>query len=126
MRRLRFYNRLYISPGIRHPKAVLWRLRHNAGNLALYVVTLPDGQEGAPESTGSAGVNLLQFMHCANLHQPWYRQHPPMILGIAEGRHEAIQLVCRILEECHAARGDYNVAGFLSELSHTGRKAGAP
>lgn len=112
---MQFYRKLYVSPEIKHPGQAKWRLRHGAGSFALYVITLCDeslSHEGAP----SHGVSSqLQFFHCAVLQQDYTRKHCPMVIGIAEGRIQALELVRRIVQDCLDETGRVELVPFLAE-----------
>ncbi len=126
---MQFYRDLYVSPKIRHPERVKWRLRHNAGSLALYVITLCDetlserrapshgvSASGEPpvEPSGRGRMGQLLLFHCINLQQPYEKKHCPMIIGIAEGRAEALELVRRITQECVEKTGGADLVPFLA------------
>lgn len=135
---MQFYRDLYVSPEIKHPEHIKWRLRHNAGSLSLYVITLCDeslsgkeafphgvsdfeGQEKcesqeliSPAGSGSLQGQLLMF-HCANLQQPYEKKHCPMIIGIAQGRVAALELVRRIVQECVEKTGGADLVLFLAK-----------
>ena len=124
---MQFYRDLYVSPEIKHPEHIKWRLRHNAGSLSLYVITLCDESLSAKEAfshgvsgfedqaeckskellsgagSGSMQGQLLMF-HCVNLQQPYEKKHCPMIIGIAQGRMAALELVWRIVQAKRDAR----------------------
>lgn len=135
---MQFYRDLYVSPEIKHPEHIKWRLRHNAGSLSLYVITLCDeslsGKEAFPHGvsdfegqekcesqelifqagSGSLQGQLLMF-HCANLQQPYEKKHCPMIIGIAQGRMAALELVRRIVQECVEKTGGADLVPFLAK-----------
>lgn len=107
---LRFYRKLYTSERIKHPDTLKWRLRHHAGSLDVYVITLcKDPEQGAP----AEGGNQLEFYHNAFLQQPYYRQHDCWIVGLAKGRSDAVDLCVQIVEESLAATGEPNVYPYL-------------
>ena len=123
---MQFYRDLYVSPEIKHPEHIKWRLRHNAGSLSLYVITLCDESFSAKEAFPH-GVSdfegqekcesqgqLLMF-HCANLQQPYEKKHCPMIIGIAQGRMAALELVRRIVQECVEKTGGADLVPFLAK-----------
>lgn len=127
---MQFYRDLYVSPKIRHPEQVKWRLRHHAGSLALYVITLCDetlSEKRAPSHRVSSSVECsgkqaeharmgqLLLFHCINLQQPYEKKHCPMIIGIAEGRTEALELVRRITQECVEKTGGADLVPFLAK-----------
>ena len=105
---MRFYRNLYLSPNIRHPGVLKWRLRHNAGNLAVYVLML-----SGDDPASRPGENQLEFCHCVFLHQPYMRRRNPMIIGIAEGRLQAFEMVRKIVQECHDATGGFDLKRYL-------------
>lgn len=135
---MQFYRDLYVSPEIKHPEHIKWRLRHNAGSLSLYVITLCDeslsgkeafphgvsdfeGQEKcesqeliSPAGSGSLQGQLLMF-HCVNLQQPYEKKHCPMIIGIAQGRMAALELVRRMVQECVEKTGGADLVPFLAK-----------
>ena len=111
---MQFYRNLYVSPNIEHPERVKWRLRHQAGSLALYVITLCD-ESLTKKGTPSHGVSSpLQFFHCVNLQQSYARKHCPMVIGIAEGRAETLELVRRIVQDCLDETGGLDLVAFLA------------
>ena len=135
---MQFYRDLYVSPEIKHPEHIKWRLRHNAGSLSLYVITLCDESLSAkeafphgvsdfedqekcesqelisPAGSGSLQGQLLMF-HRANLQQPYEKKHCPMIIGIAQGRMAALELVRRIVQECVEKTGGADLVPFLAK-----------
>ena len=135
---MQFYRDLYVSPEIKHPEHIKWRLRHNAGSLSLYVITLCDESLSGKEAfshgvsdfedqaecesqklisrtvNGSMQGQLLMF-HCANLQQRYEKKHCPMIIGIAQGRMAALELVRRIVQECVEKTGGADLVPFLAK-----------
>ncbi len=101
-----FYKRLYVSPQITDPDQVRRKLVRGQGQLSIWLVTLV-------ENPADRGGDQMEIMHSANLKQPWYRQHPPMILGLANGRDDAVALVQQILEEAMLAVGEADVHKYL-------------
>ena len=100
-----FYKELYISSRIRDPRKAKKDLIRGKGHFHTYVLVLARGPEGRPQ---------LEIMHCANLHQPYYRERPPFIVGIAEGRADAIGMVEHITNEAFRMTGDWNAAAYLA------------
>ena len=101
-----FYNRLYVSPSITDPESVKRDLRREKGHLLLHVLMLSEG-------SASEGGNQIEFCHSAVLQQPYYRQFPPIILGIARSRMECMHLVQKIVEETYRNTGGYNIRAYL-------------
>lgn len=108
---LQFYRDLYLDPEIKHPEVIKWRLQHNAGSLSLYVITLCDTD---PVSGEALYDGQLQFFHSAFLQQPYVKEHCPMIVGLARGRENAMELVRRIVQECLDTQSDADLVSFLA------------
>ncbi len=108
---LQYYRDLYLDPEIKHPEVIKWRLQHNAGSLSLYVITLCDTD---PVSGETCFDGQLQFFHSAFLQQPYVKKHCPMIIGLARGREGAMELVCRIVQECLDAQQNADLVSFLA------------
>lgn len=60
-------------------------------------------------------MGQLLLFHCINLQQPYEKKHCPMIIGIAEGRTEALELVRRITQECVEKTGGADLVPFLAK-----------
>lgn len=105
---MNFYKNLYISPNIQNPGRVKKDLVRGKGQFMIYLLVLVEGPEGKPQ---------LEIMHCANLKQDYYRRRPPFIVGIAQGRTDAIEMVEKITNEAFHMTGDWNAAAYLSAKS---------
>ncbi len=101
-----FYKRLYVSPQISDPDEIRRKLLRGQGQLSVYVITLI-------EDPAARGGDQMEIMHSANLLQPYYREHPPLILGLAKGHGDAVALVQQILEEALLAVGEADVHRYL-------------
>lgn len=55
----------------------------------------------------------LEFYDAKQLHQRYYRNNPPYIIGIAKDKDEAISIIQQIVEECLKARGDCALKEYL-------------
>lgn len=104
-----FYRYLYVSPSISNVEEVKKKLRCNAGQLSLYVVMLSPGY--APDRGN--GQNQIEFCHCFNLQQPYYRTNPPFIIGLAGSRAEAIEIVRQIVQETYDHTGAADIRAYL-------------
>lgn len=104
-----FYHDLYVSPRIRRPRRIKKDLIHGKGHLSIYVLLLARGPEGRPQ---------LEIMHCANLQTRYYKVHQPFIVGMAEGKADAINMVEAITNEAFNMTGQWNAAEYLA--SRTG------
>ena len=104
---MEFYQKLYISPRIRNPRQVRQDLVRGKGHLTVYVLVLAEGPDGRPQ---------LEIMHCANLQTNYYRSHPPLIVGIANGRQDAIEMVESLTREAYDMTGRWDAAAYLAGL----------
>ncbi|MCR4902917.1 MAG: hypothetical protein K6A23_08660 [Butyrivibrio sp.] len=88
----KFFRNLYIGDSVRNVNKVKWKLKHGAGQLSVYVIT-----------NTTTGNDQLEILHCANLKQPYYKEHPAFVYGIANGYSEAMELVMKIASEASEA-----------------------
>lgn len=102
---MKWYPYLYIGPQAEKKKnKILWKLRCNAGLVNVYLITL-----------SSNGKDLFDIISSSYLKQKALRRNLPMIVGIAVGYEEALDLVIRIVEETIKNRGDANVKQYLKD-----------
>ncbi|MCL2253842.1 MAG: hypothetical protein FWC09_05295 [Lachnospiraceae bacterium] len=102
---IKFYKHLYIGESIKNPEKVKWKLKVNAGQLSIFVITLAEGSD------------QLEFYHAAFLKQKILRKHlKPYVVGIAGGREEAFLIIEGIVSECFEATGDANLKNYLLEI----------
>ena len=101
-----FYNRLYISPLIRDSEKVKENLRKEVTQVSIFVIMLI-------EDPAKRGGDQLEFCHSINLRQPWYREHPPYIIGIARGYQDSIETVRQIIQETWEKTGTVDVQSYL-------------
>lgn len=107
---MRFYRNLYTSAHIGNLRYLKWRLRHHAGNLSIYVIALCGMDHPVMPAHGD---NQIEFYHNAFLHQPYYREHAPYIIGLASGRAEAIALCAQIVQDAVTETGRPDVYAYL-------------
>lgn len=89
-----FYKKLYVSDSLRKTyKKVCWNLKHNRGQLDIYVIAL------------SMGNDLFDIFHCANMKQKNFNRNDLHIIGIAKGYDEAVELTSRIVSDYHHKYG---------------------
>lgn len=101
-----FYKNLYVGSSIRDPEMVMKNLRTGRGQFTVYVIALSPSKPGI-------GANQLEILHCVNLKQPYYKEYPPYIVGIASGRMEAIELVRDMVQEAYDHTGSADVRAYL-------------
>lgn len=98
---MRFYSKLYVGDSIRNVRRTKWKLRHNAGQIRVYIIAL------------AGGSDLLEIYHCAFLQQAYYKKHPPFIVGIAGGYDEAVMLSVKIIQEVSGKLGHYRIKSYF-------------
>lgn len=103
-----FYDKMYVSPRIRNPRKIKKDLVRGKGHLTIYVLVLARGPQGRPQ---------LEFMHCSNLQTQYYRARPPFIVGLAEGRTDAVELVETITTEAFNMTGQWDAAQYLASVT---------
>lgn len=100
---MKFYKKLYVGEGIQNSRRVKWKLKHNAGQLMVFVIALADGSD------------QLEIYHCAFLQQRFYRKNPPYIVGIAGDYQEAVELVQQMIADIFKKTGNYNIKKYFLE-----------
>lgn len=99
---MQFYKNLYWSESITgNRKKICWKLKHNAGQLRIYVITLAKGR------------NQLEIFHCAYLQQKYYKKNPPFIIGITDSYEEAMLLLQKITQEIFEKTGNVNFKNYF-------------
>ena len=58
-------------------------------------------------------ANVYLITHARQLVQPHYKDEEFLVLGMASGYEDALQLIERITGECLKARGDCNLREYL-------------
>lgn len=99
---MKFYKYLYIGDTVTDPAKVKRKLKRHAG-VNVYVVTIASGND------------QLEIYHSAYLKQRYYRYHPPVVVGLASGYEEAVQIILKITQECLDATGSCNLKEYLKQ-----------
>lgn len=97
---MKFYKELYIGDTVKDPDKIKKKLKRHAGTF-VYIICL------------SKGEDQLEIFHSAYLKQKYYRIHPPIIVGIASGYEEAVNLVVKITKECLERTGGCDLKEYL-------------
>ncbi|MGN0350504.1 MAG: hypothetical protein ACI4ES_02550 [Roseburia sp.] len=98
-----WYDKLYVGESIIHKtNKVRWKIRHNAGQINIYVITLPSNRE-----------NLLDIIPSQELLQKGYPKKNLYIVGLAKGYEEAIELAGSIIMEVYRHTGAFAVTDYL-------------
>lgn len=104
---MKFYRHLYCSESLKKRKRkIIWKIKHNAGQVSVYVIALSDKKD-----------EQLEIFHSGQLLQRYYRIYPPYIIGIADGYTEAIELFQSIAEEVYRQTGGLDIKGYIQKYS---------
>jgi len=92
---------LYLSDSVKKPKKWLHKLNKGKLPCKFFVLTIEEGED------------QLAIYPAYCLQQPFYRKHPPVIVGLAGDYGEAQDLVIRIVEESLEHTGQCNLKEYL-------------
>lgn len=91
------------KPNTRKRK-ILYRLKHNKLQINVYVIVLPLGNDG-----------ILEIYPSYVLLQEIYKRQPVCVIGLAADRNEAYELTGKIILDCYAQSGSFDVKSFVRE-----------
>jgi len=98
-----WYRNLYISEDISHKKAkIKWKIKHNAGQINVYVITLSKNTH-----------NLLEMIPSWELMQKYYPKKDMFVVGVAKGYDEGISMAASIVMEVYQETGKFNVRDYI-------------
>ena len=98
---MRFLKEMYVGEGIKNKQKVLWKLKHGAGMVDIYVISLSNGND------------QLDCMKCSYFKQKAIRDSVGLIVGLAKGYSEAQNLMISMVEEALQETGSANVKEYL-------------
>lgn len=102
---MNFYKNLYIGDTVKKPEKAIKKLKRHKKQPRLYVIAY-DGE-----------TDRLSVYHSLMLSQWYYKENPPgCIVGLANGREEAFDLIERIAQESLAATGQAQLVTYLSGM----------
>lgn len=100
---MNFYKNLYIGDTVKKPQKAIKKLKRYKKQPRLYVIVY-DGE-----------TDRLAVYHSLMLLQWYYRENPPgCIVGLANGREEAFDVIEQIAKESLAATGQAQLVAYLS------------
>lgn len=103
---MRFIKEMYVGEGIKNKQKVMWKLKHGAGMLDIYVISLSNGN------------NQLDCMKCSYFKQKAIRDNVGLVVGLAKGYSEAQNLMVSMVEEAFRETGSANVKEYLINNKH--------
>lgn len=96
---MKWYNNLYIGENAeKRKRKIMRKIKFNKPQLGIYVITLPSNEK-----------NSLDIYPSNILLQRYYKKKDITVVGIAEGRDEALLLVQRIIMDCYEKTGQFLV-----------------
>lgn len=99
---------LYVGTSIVHKiNKIKWKIRHNAGQLNIYVITLASNE-----------CNLLDIIPAQELLQKGYPKKEMHVVGLAKGYDEAVEIAVSIVDEVYHNTGAFDVRSYLARRSH--------
>lgn len=100
-----WYDDLYLSENIEQKAdKIKWKINHNAGLLNIYVITLSQNEQ-----------NLLEIINTKELMQKDYPKKHLVIVGIAKGYDEAVELAATIVVETMNELGTTDIKTYLKK-----------
>lgn len=105
-----WYRHLYVDEAIIHKlKKIKWKICHNAGQLDLYVISLPDVES-----------NLLEIISTVELMQKHYPKGDLFVVGLAKSYEKARELAAGIVMDIFDKTGKFNVKEYLRAMQQAG------
>lgn len=98
---MHFAKQLYLTEGLRHVSRIKWKLRHRAGLIDLFVISL------------AGGTNQLDIYPCTVFKQKRFPTDGLYVVGLAKGYDGALELVQRMTEEALDRTGRPDIKAFL-------------
>lgn len=99
-----WYDKLYVGESIVHKtKKIKWKIMHNAGQIGIYVITLASNRQ-----------NLLDIIPSYELMQRGYPKREMVIVGLAKGYDEAVEVAASIVDEVYRNTGTFAVRTYLA------------
>lgn len=102
---MKWYRALFIGDGIKlERKKLIRKIETNAGLKDTYMITLASNER-----------DLLDIFSTKMLMQPVLHGLCPVIIGIAKGYDEAVELACEIVMSAYQKNQNFDVRSYLRE-----------
>lgn len=99
---MKFSRRLCVGGSIRDPEKVIWKLKHNAGQFSVYVITIA-ASEG----------DQLDIIHCSYLKQRCFDKENMLVAGLASSRQEAVEMIASLAQKVVRETGDADLRSYF-------------
>ena len=104
---LNWYPSLYLGESVKHKSRQLrFQLNRRKPVKDIWLITL-----------ASNGRDALDLVSSTYLIQPLFAEQLPMVIGLAKGRAEAIDVVTEMTEACYAETGDADLRSWLLRVA---------
>lgn len=109
---MRWYRKLYVGETAKKDRyrivgKVRWgRLQKKDA----YLITLASNE-----------ANLLDIYPANTMLWPYFRKNNVLIIGIAKGYEEAVELACHIVAEVYTATAGFDIRSYIREQEHAER-----
>ena len=101
-RMLKWINNFYQGAGVENPEELQAEINSGAFLPGVYLVTLSDNPQ-----------NIMEILPAVSLKQKAVVHLCPLVIGVAYGKEEAIELVCGIVEEVYQKTGSFCVEDYI-------------
>ena len=104
MSRFKLHKKIYIGDSLldKNINGLLWKIRFYPKKARFFLILLSDNPS-----------DQLDIIHSKYLASPLYRNRNLFVVGIATTHEEAVELVCKIAQECVAETGTAYLKQFL-------------
>jgi hypothetical protein len=102
---LKWFKNLYVGDTVtKQENRIIWKVNHGVGVWDVYLITLATNSD-----------NLLDIISANMLLQKTVRRSCPLIVGLAFGYEEALQLVEQIVSEVYQKTGAVAVRQYIEQ-----------
>ena len=98
---MRFLEEMYVGKGIKNKEKVIRKLKHGAGMVDVYVISISNGSD------------QLDCTLCSYFKQKVIRDNVGLIVGLAKGYSEAKEMIVSMIEEALRETGSANVKEYI-------------
>ena len=100
---MKFYKNLYIEDTVKKPEKAIKKLKRHKKQPGLFVIVY------------DRDISRLTIYHSLMLSQWYYKENPPgCIVGLANGREEALVVIEQITKEALLTTGEVSLVDYLS------------
>lgn len=100
---MKFIKNLYVSNSIKNPDKVISKLKRNAGQIMVYIISISENS-----------TDQLDIYHCSVMQQKYFHKNKNfMIVGITGSYEEAVEFVKETAVDCLKIRGNCKLKEYL-------------